>query len=197
MLIDLIRHGEPVGGRRYRGQVDDPLSDRGWQQMWAAVDAQQPWDVIVTSTLSRCRDFAWALGQRQNIDVIEEQRLVEIGFGEWEGRTAAEICQDEPDRLQRFYRDPVAERPAGAETLADFSSRVGAAWKDTVERYAGRHVLVVAHAGVIRAITAHVLGMPIDHMFRLQVGNAGISRIEIDEERPPVLHFLNGRLSST
>jgi len=195
MLIDLIRHGEPVGGRRYRGQVDDPLSDKGWQQMWTAVDGQQSWDMIVTSTLSRCRDFAWALGQRLGIEVIEEQRLVEIGFGEWEGRTAEEICRDDPDRLQRFYQDPVSERPAGAETLTDFSSRVGAAWTDLLRRYAGRHVLVVAHAGVIRAITVNILGMPIAHMFRLQVSNAGISRIEVDEGRPPVLHFHNGRLS--
>ena len=35
--IDLIRHGEPVGGRKYRGQTDDPLSEKGWAQMWAAV----------------------------------------------------------------------------------------------------------------------------------------------------------------
>jgi len=197
MLIDLIRHGEPVGGRRYRGQVDDPLSDEGWQQMWAAVEAQQPWDVIVTSTLSRCRDFAWALGQRLDVDVIEEARLVEIGFGEWEGRTGEEICRDEPDRLQRFYHDPVAERPAGAETLADFSTRVGAAWADLLRDCADRHVLVVTHAGVIRAITARVLDMPIEHMFRLLVSNAGVSRIEIGEDRPPVLHFHNGRLAST
>ena len=196
MLIDLIRHGEPVGGRRYRGQVDDPLSDKGWQQMWSAVDGQQPWDVIVTSTLSRCRDFAWALGQRLDIDVIEDTRIVEIGFGEWEGRTGAEICRDEPDRLQRFFQDPVAERPAGAETLADFSSRVDAAWADLLQHYAGRHVLVVTHAGVIRAITSRVLGMPIEHMFRLQVGNAGLSRIEVGGERPPVLHVHNGRLLS-
>lgn len=197
MLIDLIRHGEPVGGRRYRGQVDDPLSDKGWQQMWSAVNGRQPWNIIVTSTLSRCRDFAWALGQRLGIDVVEEARMVEIGFGEWEGCTAEEICRDEPNRLQRFYQDPVAARPAGAETLTDFSSRVGAAWADIVNRYAGRHVLVIAHAGVIRAITSHVLGMPIEHMFRLQVGNAGISRIEIGDERPPILHFHNGRLPLT
>ncbi|MHB1590203.1 MAG: histidine phosphatase family protein [Sulfuricella sp.] len=35
--IDLIRHGEPVGGRRYRGRTDDPLSEKGWNQMWTAV----------------------------------------------------------------------------------------------------------------------------------------------------------------
>jgi len=196
MLVDLIRHGEPVGGRRYRGQIDDPLSDKGWQQMWSAVTGQQPWDVIVSSTLSRCRDFALALGQRHDLEVIEERRFVEIGFGEWEGHTAAEICLHDPDRLLRFYCDPVAARPAGAEALKEFSTRVGFAWEALLQQHVGRHVLVVTHAGVIRALTVHVLGMPISHMFRLQVGNAGISRIEISADRPPVLHFHNGRLPS-
>jgi len=63
MIVDLLRHGEPVGGRRYRGQTDDPLSDKGWKQMWTAVAGQQPWQVIVTSTLSRCREFAWCMGR--------------------------------------------------------------------------------------------------------------------------------------
>jgi len=35
--LDLMRHGEPVGGRRYRGQMDDPLSEKGWAQMRNAV----------------------------------------------------------------------------------------------------------------------------------------------------------------
>jgi alpha-ribazole phosphatase/probable phosphoglycerate mutase len=31
--LDLLRHGESVGGRKYRGQTDDPLSEKGWAQM--------------------------------------------------------------------------------------------------------------------------------------------------------------------
>ncbi|MEK6748901.1 MAG: histidine phosphatase family protein, partial [Pseudomonadota bacterium] len=36
-VVDMIRHGEPVGGKRYRGHRDDPLSDIGWRQMREAV----------------------------------------------------------------------------------------------------------------------------------------------------------------
>ncbi len=112
--IDLIRHGEPVGGKRYRGQIDDPLSEKGWQQMWVAVGEHHPWDVIVTSTLSRCRDFAEALGERHGIPVETDARLMEIGFGEWEGRTAAELLAEDPQRLQRFWSDPLNHTPPGA-----------------------------------------------------------------------------------
>ena len=56
--IDLIRHGEPVGGSKYRGQTDDPLSEKGWEQMRAAVGDHRPWEAILTSPLARCRAFA-------------------------------------------------------------------------------------------------------------------------------------------
>lgn len=62
--VDLLRHGEPVGGRKYRGQTDDALSETGWAQMRAAVDGHRPWDVIVSSTLLRCIEFARELAAR-------------------------------------------------------------------------------------------------------------------------------------
>jgi len=89
--IDLFRHGEPVGGRKYRGQQDDPLTQKGWDQMTAAVGDQCPWDVIVSSSLSRCIDFAEALAQRHAIPLESFDQLKEIGFGEWEGQTAGEL----------------------------------------------------------------------------------------------------------
>ncbi len=51
---DLLRHDEPVGGRRYRGRTDDPLSEVGWRQMRAAVDGYSAWRATVTSPLKRC-----------------------------------------------------------------------------------------------------------------------------------------------
>ena len=52
--IDIIRHGEPEGGRRYRGHsIDDPLSKTGWQQMWNAIPENPPWDHIISSPLLR------------------------------------------------------------------------------------------------------------------------------------------------
>jgi len=56
--FDLIRHGEPEGGKRYRGTLDDPLSATGWPQMQAAVSEQDQWDAILTSPMARCRPFA-------------------------------------------------------------------------------------------------------------------------------------------
>ncbi len=179
MLIDLIRHGEPVGGRRYRGQLDDPLSEKGWRQMREAVADHDPWDAIVTSPLKRCAAFAQELSRRHALPLEEDERLKEIGFGEWEGRTAQQITAKDPQALMNFYRDPVRHRPPGAETLADFRTRIAAVWDELLER-PNQHLLIVAHAGVMRMILCQVLGMPQERMFSILVPNAGITRIRVD-----------------
>jgi len=195
--IDLIRHGEPVGGRKYRGQIDDPLSDKGWTQMREAVADYRSWDAIISSSLSRCIDFARELGQRIGVDVNADSRLMEIGFGEWEGRTASDLEQEEPGQVQRFLIDPLNNTPPGAETLVEFEARIIGAWNDVLQQYRGQHILLVGHAGMIRMILRHVLDMPIDRMFRIQVANAAITRIRVDGEDADAfsrLLFHNGKL---
>jgi alpha-ribazole phosphatase/probable phosphoglycerate mutase len=197
-IIDLIRHGEPVGGRRYRGGTDDPLSEKGWNQMWAAVGDNRAWQQIVSSPLLRCSEFAHELGRKLDIPVHIDERLAELGYGEWEGKTPAEITAHDPDLLLRYRRDPLNNRPSGAEELENFALRVSAAWGQISEQQHGRHVLVVAHAGVIRMIMAQVLAMPRSHLFRIQVGNAAISRFTVEgvgEDAFASLIFHDGRLT--
>ena len=194
MLIDLLRHGEPVGGRRYRGQTDDPLSELGWRQMWRAVGSAPPWQHIITSPLQRCRAFAEQLGTRHSIALSEDARLMEVGFGAWEGHTADELRRHDPEQWQRFFADPVTHRPAGAEAIADFAARVISAWDEAVQRHDNQHLLVVCHAGVIRVIMAHVLGAPLSAMYRIQVETATLTRICIEADRPPTLQFHGQRL---
>lgn len=180
--IDLLRHGEPLGGRRYRGQIDDPLSDKGWQQMRAATAGERPWNAIVSSPLSRCRAFAEELAGQTGLPLSFDARLKEVGFGRWEGRTADQIRADDPDVLFNFKRDPVAYRPEGAEALQDFSARVWAAWDDLLVQHAGGHLLVVAHAGVIRMVLCRVLGLAPAQAYHIQVGSAALARIRVEQQ---------------
>jgi len=193
-VVDMMRHGEPVGGSRYRGQMDCLLSEKGWSQMEAAVPDPIPWQAIVSSPLKRCSDFAQCLAKDNDIFIEEEDGFKEIGFGVWEGCTRDEIMRQDPQALINFFKDPVKYRPEGAEQLADFSTRTESAWLRLIKKYQGQHVLVVAHAGVIRMLTAHVLGMPVENIFRLQVSNAALNRIKIEEGKIATLHMHNGRL---
>ena len=195
--IDLIRHGEPVGGRKNSGQTDDPLSEKGWAQMWKAVGDYAQWQRIITSPLSRCQAFAEALAEKRGIPVSVEARFKEVTFGVWEGQTAAQLSAHNPDLLFDFKCDPVAHRPMGAELLAEFHARVTAGWQAMLDAHSGEHLLVVCHAGVIRMLLSGVLGMPAHNAYRIQVSSAAVSRIVVDErhgQRLATLLFHDGVL---
>jgi broad specificity phosphatase PhoE len=176
--IDLIRHGEPVGGRRIRGHgIDDPLSETGWAQMRSAVGDGSPWARVVSSPMQRCLAFAKELATRQQLPLQIDDRLKEVGFGAWEGRTPDQIRTDNAEEYDAFYSDPVNRRPAGAEPLQEFSDRVGNCYDELVSRHAGEHLLLVTHAGVIRAVLSRLLDAPLGTMYRMEIANAGIARV--------------------
>ncbi|MFN2165432.1 MAG: histidine phosphatase family protein [Anaerolineae bacterium] len=150
-LVDLIRRGEPRGGRRYRGNgADDPLSVEGWRQMHAALGDERPWQQIVTSPMACCRELDSELAGRHGLPIAVEHALAEVGLGAREGRTHAEVAASEPAACSASYRDPVRSRPKGGEPLAELSRWVTAAYARQVESHPDRHLLIVCHAGVMR-----------------------------------------------
>ncbi len=179
-LVDMLRHGEPAGGSKYRGSVDDPLSDTGWAQMRAAVEKNQPWGRIITSPLRRCSDFAHELGARMGVDVKTERRFTEFHFGQWEGRTADDILKADGERLKSFWKDPLNNPPPEGEHLRDFFNRISEGWDHLQQAYKGEHLLLVAHSGVIRAAITHLLGMPLENMSRMMVPFAGLVQTRSD-----------------
>ncbi len=187
--IDVIRHGEPVGGRRYRGySVDDPLTEKGWAQMRAAVPETPQWQHIVSSPLKRCLEFSQELANDLQISFSIEDNMKEIGFGDWEGKTPEDILAEDSEALNHFYKDPVHHRPKGAEPLNSFSQRVWGAYQSILEQHQDKHVLVVAHAGVARAITANILKMSLDDVYsRLKIEYGAIIHSAVDEGLPPKL----------
>ncbi|GGE64891.1 hypothetical protein GCM10011533_16590 [Streptosporangium jomthongense] len=180
-VFDLIRHGEPEGGPMYRGSRDDPLSTTGWQQMRAAITEADHWDAIVSSPMRRCVHFARELADRYQIHLHTDERLREINFGEWEGRTAEEVMASDGERLSRFWADPVGNSPPGGETTADFNRRVVESWHHWQQELAGTKILIVCHGGVIRMIVADTMNIPLEHAFSgLTTPYACRSRIQVN-----------------
>jgi len=191
--IDVMRHGEPVGGRRYRGySVDDPLTEKGWSQMRAAVPEEPRWQHIYSSPLKRCSAFAQELAEDLHVPCSIVENLKEIGFGAWEGKTPEEILAEDSEALDHFYKDPVHNRPQGAEPLNQFSHRVWQAYQDILNEHQDQHILIVAHAGVVRAITANILMMSLDDVYsRLRVEYGATIRSTIEQDKPPKLVISN------
>jgi broad specificity phosphatase PhoE len=175
--IDLIRHGEPVGGQLLRGSQDDPLSELGWQQMNDSVGDHKPWTRIITSPLSRCHAFANDLGNRLNLQVDVNPQFREISFGVWEGLSIKELMKSDPQALRNYWNEPDKYAPDGSELMSDFVKRIHNAWETLINQYQTEHTLLVCHGGVIRAILTHVLGMPNDKLWNFDVPYANVSRL--------------------
>jgi alpha-ribazole phosphatase/probable phosphoglycerate mutase len=182
-IIDILRHGEPVGGSRYRGHIDDPLSEKGWRQMRAAVAGRDEWQQIVASDHSRCAAFARELGERLSVEVELDPGFRELAFGSWEGKSAAELLAADPEGTAAFWRDPINNTPAGAEPLRSFQRRITGAWQALLERHAGRRLLLVGHAGMMRILLLHTLGLSLESFYRFDPCNASIVRIRVDSGR--------------
>ncbi len=167
-VLGLLRHGEVEGEVCYRGHQDDPLSATGLNQMWDSVKNTE-WDCIVTSPLKRCTEFAQLMSQQQNIPLETSPSLMEIYFGEWEGKTAAELMEETPELLTKFWQDPLRYSPPGGETLAKFETRILRARDVILKRIGERRTLVVTHGGVIRILLCHARQIPTTNLFDIDV----------------------------
>ncbi len=170
--FDFLRHGEPVGGLRYRGDgVDDPLTDEGAAAMWTAVELGS-WDAVVTSPLQRCRVFAQSYATQAGLPLLIEPRLREIGLGAWEGLSHEEVKHGQAEAYAAYKRDIVRGMPQGAEPVLDFMQRVRAALDELAGTLAGQRVLLVCHAVVMRAALAIALDAPPQALSRIRVDYA-------------------------
>ncbi len=181
LTLDLLRHGEPQGGPRYRGQTDDPLSGRGWLQMYRAVSGSESWQRIHSSPLRRCREFAERLSRRLAVPLQIDTQMTEIDFGRWEGLTAAQLIRREAEALSRFWRDPVSHTPHGGESLTDYRDRIVTAWQGLLHGLPRQgRVLMIAHGGSIRILLHHILDIPLLRLQQIEVPYACLTRLRID-----------------
>ncbi|RLK46976.1 alpha-ribazole phosphatase [Alkalispirillum mobile] len=181
LYVDLLRHGEPEGGRKYRGRLDDPLSETGWEQLRDAVSGGCRWDAVISSPLRRCAAFAREYSHRQGLPLHLESYFKEIDFGRWEGWRPEALMEAEGDRLNAFWRDPRNNPPPEGETLEALHARLARGWHRWVAEPPGQRLLVVCHGGVIRVLLAEALGGDPGHLLsRLQVPYACMTRLRVD-----------------
>jgi alpha-ribazole phosphatase len=184
----LVRHAEPAAEARGRcyGTLDVELSARGLEQAdaLAAKLRDEHVDLVVSSPRRRALQTATALGRPVEID----DRLRELDFGDFEGRTYDELERDEPELFRRWMSSPTSVRFPNGESYADLRARATAALADVRAR--AESTVVVTHGGVIRAGLAAWLELPDHAIFRLDQRHCGVTVVEwLGDE--PVVRALN------
>ena len=167
----MLRHGQTEfnAGNRMQGQLDTELSDLGRDQAVAAAEVlakRQPL-LIVSSDLQRALDTAVALGERSGMPVEVDTRLRETHLGDWQGMTHHEVDASAPGaRLE--WRNDATWAPHGGESRVDVAARglplIVELVADQTEWGTDdpeRPVVLVAHGGLIAAVTAALLKLPV------------------------------------
>lgn len=178
-MITLLRHGEVELGNVFCGSTDPALSDKGWEQMQKSLESEESWDKIITSPLQRCHEFAESLATQEERVLLVNDSFQEIDFGDWEESSPKEVLESDAEILNAWWKAPTRVIPSNGEAFLDFRSRVLKAFHDMVETHQGENLLLVTHAGVIRVILMHILGMQDENLFRLNVDYASMTRLRI------------------
>ena len=148
----VVRHGESTWNavRRWQGQADPPLSQRGEiQARRAAIAAKDhgAFDAVVTSTLRRAHQTGSLIAAGLGIPMLEPLTgLSERSAGDWEGLTRGEI----EERFPGYLDD--GRRPPGYESDQAIVERSSDALSTLASVHGERRLLVVSHGGIIHAL---------------------------------------------
>ncbi len=187
LTLDLLRHGDAEDAGCYRGRTDSALTPLGWRQMQAYGAENPGWQRIVCSPLRRCAQPAAQLAQAHKLECVADERLLELDFGRWDGRPYADVWQQEQAAVMAFWQDPQGHPPPGGESIAAFCARLGALQHDLkAESCAATkgdtHLLLLTHAGVIRAILGTALALEARNWSQLRIDTGSLSRLRLGQD---------------
>lgn len=193
-LVTVLRHGQ-VRGRAhvYRGALDDPMTEEGAAMLWRTAEhlALPAFDLIASSPLVRCLDFAesYAMERKLPLDVLDSMR--EMHFGAWEGLTPQEAARLDPTHHELFRGTAGKVGAPEGESITDLVRRVGRGWEDWLADARGGHRLLVTHAGVMRALLIDLIGLDPAHVYRVALPEAAHFQVSVLAGAAPVLLNLN------
>ena len=170
--IILMRHPQTEYNieARLSGRIDVKLSELGVEQAQRAARAIVAWkpDRIITSPLSRAHAIADVAAEKLGLEIIEDERVIEMDFGSMEGKRVADLPALGYPFPWRVVDGKSLPAP-GAESYEDLIERA----RTFVEYAKGLEgkTVVVTHGGFTRAFMAAVYGIPVELFWDRVVAN--------------------------
>ena len=189
----LMRHGETAWNRegRVMGRQPVDLDDAGREQVVLAVPIARLMapDLIISSPLPRALQSAEIIARGVGgIDIVTDDRLEEVRYGDWEGKTYHQLIKEES--YISYRKAPLESVTPGGETIGQVQARGVAAVDAAIIAHRGKRIVFVSHGDIIRTVLCHYLGLELRHFHRLRVDNATFSAVEISDDFAEV-KFIN------
>ena len=190
----LARHGQTEwhSDNRYVSRTDIGLTETGREQArtLARRAEREKVNLVLSSPLGRALLTAKPAAAACNLEPETDERLRELDFGEWEGRTLVEIREEDPESVNRFEASAQHGFPGG-EPLHEGADRVLEVFADLSRSHAGETVLVVAHNTLLRLALCRMLGVELGQYRRLmpRVVNGAVSEVRFGENGGALYSF--------
>lgn len=190
MKIYLVRHGETEWNReeKIQGQADLPLNKKGLEQALVLAEklSDISFDAVFCSSLKRARQTARIIKRERLVPLVEDSRLMEIGFGNYEGRKIEEILKNSEDPIYKFFKEPAHYiPPETAESFQDVEKRVKEFFSQVIFPLKGKceTILIVAHGAVNRLLVNPLLGISMNRFWSSKIENCSVYVLEaVNEE---------------
>jgi broad specificity phosphatase PhoE len=182
----LIRNAATEWSRdkRVAGRRDLGLSAEGQAQAAELGERMGKLEVaeVLCSPVLRAVETAERIARPHGLEVARDPRLTDLGAGSWEGMKHEEIVASEA--YKKFLANPLSESIPGGEKLMDARDRlVSSINQALVDNELGANIVIVSHAGPLRLLLAHYLGMDLANYHRLRLSPASISVLRFDSEQ--------------
>lgn len=188
----LIRHTTPdINADICYGQTDIALPATHPAEFAAVVqklaDIHAP--ICYTSPLQRCRLLADHLSTQLHwAPPVTDARLMELNFGDWEMQAWNTVPRG---LLDAWADEHIRHAPPKGESFLQLQQRAIAFATETLTHQSTDNtVVIITHAGVIRALVSHFIGLPLAQAFSLGVDYGNITCLQI-EKTWAKLHYLN------
>ena len=191
----LVRHGSTVHSKagRFSGHNDLDLDAPGQAQAAALAHRAAGFGdiaAVISSPILRARQTATPIAAALGLQVDLDEDLAELNFGEWDGMTFAQVRQDSPEHLTRWYASADVA-PPGGESVAALDARVRRAVASVQARHADQRVVLVTHVTPIKSIVRDVLHAPLESIYRMHLDTASVSIVDLFADGGASLRLFN------
>ena len=174
--FDLVRHGEIATRSLLCAGANEPLSAKGREQL-QALKIGITWDIILSSPYHRCAEFSAELAHHLQVQHVIDPAWQEIDFGSWTDVSRETIWASDREHLLQLWANPLAFCAPNGESMMEFVSRIETAFTELLCAHQGASILVLTHAGVIRAILANALGIDYKSTQKFNIQHGKINRL--------------------
>jgi broad specificity phosphatase PhoE len=193
--ILLVRHGQTEWNQvvRFRGHTDLALDEVGQAQAHALAQRLEAWPIaaIYISPLRRARQTAQPLAGRLGLPIQPAHGLLDMDYGDWQGRTPQEVAQAEPELYRRWQEEPQQVCIPGGESLPLVQRRAVPAVEGIVAQHPNEMVLLVGHQVVNKVLICALMGLSLASFWRIGQDTACLNRFRHHDGLYDVL-LLNG-----